>query len=67
MILISSRMRQRITGSGDGPVQVELRSVEDVMMFLAERGVDAERIETAWRLLPAASLARARQDRGEEG
>ena len=31
-------------GPDNGPVKVELRTIEEIRMFLLERGIDAERI-----------------------
>jgi hypothetical protein len=41
---LEGRPAQRITGPSNGPIQPELRTVDDVRMFLLGRGLDAERI-----------------------
>jgi hypothetical protein len=41
---LEGRVRQKIVGPGDGPVQLELRTIEEVKMFLLERGIDVERL-----------------------
>jgi hypothetical protein len=41
---LEGRVTQKIVGPDDGPVQLELRTIEDVKMFLLERGIDVERL-----------------------
>jgi hypothetical protein len=41
---LEGRPAQRITGSDDGPVQLELRTVADVRTFLMERGIDVDHV-----------------------
>jgi hypothetical protein len=41
---LEGRPAQRVMGPDNGPVKVELRTIEEVRMFLLERGIDAERI-----------------------
>jgi len=41
---LEGRPRQQIVGPNDGPVQVEFRTVEEVRLFLLERGIDTLRV-----------------------
>ena len=41
---LEGRPRQQIVGPNDGPVQVEFRTVEEIRMFLLERGIDSLRV-----------------------
>jgi hypothetical protein len=40
---VEGKPAQRITGADDGPVQVEYKTIEEVRMFLLERGIDSLR------------------------
>ena len=41
---LEGRPKQQIVGPNDGPVQVEFRTVEEIRMFLLERGIDSLRV-----------------------
>ena len=41
---LEGKPSQTVTGPNDGPIKVELRTSEDVRIFLLERGIDAESI-----------------------
>ena len=41
---LEGRPRQQIVGPNDGPVQVEFRTIEEIRMFLLERGIDSLRV-----------------------
>jgi hypothetical protein len=41
---LEGKPAQRVVGPDNGPVQVEYRTVEEVHMFLLERGIDALRV-----------------------
>jgi hypothetical protein len=41
---IEGRPSQKIVGHDDGPVKVEFKTIEEVHMFLLERGIDAMRV-----------------------
>ena len=41
---LEGRPRQQIVGPNDGPVQMEFHTVEEVRMFLLERGIDSLRV-----------------------
>jgi len=36
--------RQQVVGPDDGPMQVEYKTIEEVHMFLLNRGIDAARL-----------------------
>jgi hypothetical protein len=41
---VEGRPSQQIVGHDDGPVKVEFKTIEEVHMFLLERGIDAMRV-----------------------
>jgi hypothetical protein len=41
---IEGRPSQKVVGADNGPVKVEFKTVEEVHMFLLERGIDAMRV-----------------------
>jgi hypothetical protein len=41
---VEGRPSQKIVGHDDGPVKVEFKTIEEVHMFLLERGIDAMRV-----------------------
>jgi hypothetical protein len=41
---LEGKPSQKITGPDNGPVQVEYKTIEEVHMFLLERGIDALRV-----------------------
>ena len=48
---LEGRPRQKIVGHDDGPVQTEFRTVEEVRMFLLERGIDSLRVPPPLKLI----------------
>ena len=48
---LEGRPKQRIVGPADGPVQTEFRTVEEVRMFLLERGIDSLRVPPPLKLI----------------
>src|ERR1700737_996476 len=41
---LEGKPSQKIVGPDDGPVRVEYRTIEEVRMFLLERGIDSLRV-----------------------
>ena len=41
---MEGKPKQQITGPDDGPVQIEFKTIEEVHMFLLERGIDSLRV-----------------------
>jgi hypothetical protein len=41
---IEGRPSQKITGPDNGPLQIEYKTIEEVHMFLLERGIDSLRV-----------------------
>ena len=48
---LEGRPKQRIVGPADGPVQTEFRTIEEVRMFLLERGIDSLRVPPPLKLI----------------
>jgi len=41
---LEGKPKQQITGSDDGPLQVQYKTIEEVHMYLLSRGIDALRV-----------------------
>jgi hypothetical protein len=41
---LDGKPSQKLVGPDDGPVQVEYKTIEEVHMFLLDRGIDALRV-----------------------
>jgi hypothetical protein len=48
---LEGRSHQKVVGPDNGPVKVEYKSIEEVKMFLIERGIDTTRLAPPLRVV----------------